>query len=272
MAPPSLWSPWIQRPCGRARCRAADAAVKAAFDAYLEQVKAASDIERLATDRPKTGVFLDRYAINPVNGERLPIWASDYVLADYGHGAIMAVPAHDQRDLDFALAMDLPVARRARRPRTRTATPLPHPASRGVATDGRRRRRSTPAPLDGLTKAEAIARDHRELEADGVGRPSTSTTGLRDWLISRQRYWGTPIPIVHCDACGEVPVPDDQLPVELPPTEGLDLKPKGQSPLAAASDWVNTTCPTCGRPGTARHGHHGHLRRFVLVLPALPVA
>ena len=222
-----------------------DAEVRAEFDAYLEGVRAASDIERLATDRPKTGVFLGRYAINPVNGARLPIWASDYVLADYGHGAIMAVPAHDQRDLDFALAMGLDVVPvvDARGPE---GEELPHPAESGIATSGDGAMINSES-LDGLTKSEAIPAIIAQLEADAVGSSAVNFR-LRDWLISRQRYWGTPIPIVHCATCGEVPVPDDQLPVLLPPTDGLDLTPKGQSPLAAATDWVNTTCPNCGEP------------------------
>ncbi len=225
--------------------QAADPDVKAEFDAYLERVKAATDIERLATDRPKTGVFLGRYAINPVNGARLPIWASDYVLADYGHGAIMAVPAHDQRDLDFALAMGLDVVP-VLDVRGPEGEELPHPVESGVATTGDGVMINSGA-LDGLTKSEAIPAIVARLEADAVGGSAVNYR-LRDWLISRQRYWGTPIPIVHCATCGEVPVPDDQLPVVLPPTEGLDLTPKGQSPLAAATDWVNTSCPNCGRP------------------------
>jgi len=225
----------------------ADATVQEAFESYLETVKAASEIERLSTERPKTGVFLQRYAINPVNGERLPIWASDYVLADYGHGAIMAVPAHDQRDLDFALAMDLPV-RVVIETTLEDGSPAPHPAESGVATTGDGVVVNS-GSLDGLRKAEAIERIIGELEASGKGRAATNYR-LRDWLISRQRYWGTPIPIVHCEACGEVPVPEDQLPVTLPDAEGLDLKPKGKSPLAAATEWVNTTCPRCGAAAT----------------------
>jgi leucyl-tRNA synthetase len=225
----------------------ADAPVREAFEAYVETVKAASEIERLSTERPKTGVFLHRFAINPVNGERLPIWASDYVLADYGHGAIMAVPAHDQRDLDFALAMDLPV-RVVIDTALDDGSPAPHPAESGVATagDGIVINSGT---LDGLGKAEAIARITAELEEAGTGGAATNYR-LRDWLISRQRYWGTPIPIVHCEKCGEVAVPDDQLPVTLPDATGLDLKPKGLSPLAAATEWVTTACPRCGGPAT----------------------
>ncbi|MTA91454.1 MAG: leucine--tRNA ligase, partial [Actinobacteria bacterium] len=207
------------------------------FKKYLESVKAASDIDRLATDRPKSGVFLQRYAINPVNGEKLPIWASDYVLADYGTGAIMAVPAHDQRDLDFARAMKLPV-------RTVVQTDEEDPTETGVATTGDGKLINS-GSLNGLNKAEAIAAINKQLEADGLGK-SARNYRLRDWLVSRQRYWGTPIPIVHCEKCGEVPVPADQLPLTLPDAKGLDLKPKGQSPLAAATEWVNTSCPKCG--------------------------
>ena len=218
---------------------AAGGPVENEFTAYLEKIKAASDIDRLATDRPKSGVNLNRFAINPVNGEKIPIWASDYVLADYGTGAIMAVPAHDQRDLDFARAMKLPV-------RIVVETGEEDPATSGVATHGDGVMINS-GSLNGLKKVEAIAAITKELEAKGLGKSSRNYR-LRDWLVSRQRYWGTPIPIVHCDKCGEVAVPADQLPLTLPDAKGLDLKPKGQSPLAAATDWVNTKCPTCGGP------------------------
>jgi leucyl-tRNA synthetase len=212
-------------------------AVEGAFNDYLNATKAASDIDRLATDRPKSGVFLERYAINPVNGEKLPIWASDYVLADYGTGAIMAVPAHDQRDLDFARAMGLPV-------RVVVETGEEDPAVSGVATAGDGALVNS-GSLNGLTKEAAIAKIIEELAAKNLGK-SAKNYRLRDWLISRQRFWGTPIPIIHCPSCGEVPVPEDQLPVELPDAAGLDLKPKGTSPLGAAEDWVNVPCPNCG--------------------------
>ncbi|MDH4352828.1 MAG: leucine--tRNA ligase, partial [Actinomycetota bacterium] len=189
--------------------------VQEQFASYVDQVRLESEIDRLSTDRPKTGVFLERHAVNPVNGELLPVYASDYVLADYGHGAIMAVPAHDQRDLDFARAFDLPV-------RMVVDTGEEDPAVTGVATTGDGTLVSS-GPLDGMGKAEAIDRIVEILAEQGGGRAAVNYR-LRDWLISRQRYWGTPIPVVHCPTCGEVPVPDDQLPVTLPPAEGLDLQ------------------------------------------------
>jgi leucyl-tRNA synthetase len=218
---------------------AAGGPVEKEFNEYLETIKAASDIDRLATDRPKTGVDLKRFAINPVNGEKLPIWASDYVLADYGTGFIMACPAHDQRDLDFAKAMGLPV-------RIVVQTDEEDPSVSGVAAlkEGTM---VNSGSLNGLNKDDATSKVLSELEAKGLGNRARNYR-LRDWLVSRQRYWGTPIPIVHCDKCGEVAVPADQLPLTLPDAKGLDLKPKGQSPLAAATDWVNTKCPTCGGP------------------------
>jgi leucyl-tRNA synthetase len=213
--------------------------VEAEFKKYVETVKAASDIDRLATDRVKTGVFLNRYAINPVNNEKIQIWASDYVLADYGTGAIMAVPAHDQRDLDFAKAMKLPV-------RVVIETGQEDPNTSGVATSGDGKVINS-GSINGLSKDEAIAKIIKEIESKKIGK-ATKNYRLRDWLISRQRFWGTPIPIVHCDKCGLVPVPQDQLPVQLPDAKGLDLKPKGSSPLGAASDWVNVKCPKCNAP------------------------
>jgi leucyl-tRNA synthetase len=217
---------------------AAGTEVEGAFKEYLEEVKKSSDIERLATDRPKSGVFLGRYAINPVNDAKLPIYASDYVLADYGTGAIMAVPAHDQRDLDFAKAFNLPVQV--------VVESETDPAKTGIATadDGLH---VNSGNLNGLNKADAIEKIISELSNRKLGKASVNYR-LRDWLISRQRYWGTPIPIIHCEDCGEVPVPQEQLPVLLPDAAGLDLSPKGTSPLGAASDWVNVPCPKCSKP------------------------
>jgi leucyl-tRNA synthetase len=212
-----------------------------ALAGYLTQVRKLTDIERQSADRPKTGVFLGRHAVNPANGERIPVWAADYVLTDYGTGAIMGVPAHDQRDLDFARAHGLAV-------RVVVETGEPDPAVSGIATHGDGTLVNS-GPIDGLDKVAAIARITEILAEQGQGRAAVSYR-LRDWLVSRQRFWGTPIPIVYCESCGEVPVPDEQLPVVLPDLRGQDLAPKGVSPLAAVEDWVNTECPKCG--GAAR--------------------
>jgi len=218
-----------------------------ALEAYRDEVRTLSDIDRQSTDRPKTGVDLGVTARNPVTGEQVPVYAADYVLADYGTGAIMAVPAHDQRDLDFARAFGLPV-------RVVVDTGQPDPAETGVATTGDGVLVNS-GPYDGLRKDEAIGRVVADLEARGGGTGAVNYR-LRDWLLSRQRFWGAPIPIVHCagvdggEACGEVAVPDDQLPVRLPDLRGAALKPAGTSPLGAAQDWVRTTCPSCGGPAS----------------------
>lgn len=243
----------------------APAEVQERFRTYLEQVQKETDIDRQSTDRPKTGVFLERYAINPVNGERLPVWAADYVLADYGHGAVMAVPAHDQRDLDFARAFDLPV-----KVVVDTTAPVTgampvievddegvpidtgavldeqHPSTTGVALTGEGRMINS-GPLNGLSKRNAIARAIEQLEATGTGRAAKNYR-LRDWLISRQRFWGTPIPMLHAEDGRIIPVPEEQLPVKLPSIEGLDLSPKGTSPLGGAESWVRTVDPESGDP------------------------
>jgi len=216
----------------------AEPATRMKFQDYLENVKQSNDIERLASDREKTGVFLDRYAINPLSGERIPIWASDYVLADYGTGAIMAVPAHDERDMAFANALGLPVI-----DVVDTGEELPSISRVATAGDGVV---INSGPLNGLSKKDAIAKAIEIISERKLG-DGAKNFRLRDWLISRQRYWGTPIPIIHCESCGEVPVPQDQLPVELPSSAGLDLSPKGTSPLGAAPDWVNVSCPSCGK-------------------------
>ena len=217
----------------------APANVRMEFVSYLEKVKQSNDIDRLATDREKSGVFLERYAINPLSGERLPIWVSDYVLADYGTGAIMAVPAHDQRDMDFAKAMGLEI-------RTVVDTGEDNPETSFIATTGDGALVNS-GELNGLGKSAAIQKAIEILEVKGTGSQAKNFR-LRDWLISRQRYWGTPIPIIHCESCGEVPVDQSLLPVELPPSAGLDLSPKGTSPLGAAEDWVNVACPKCAKP------------------------
>ncbi|PZG48278.1 leucine--tRNA ligase [Spongiactinospora gelatinilytica] len=212
-------------------------AQREAFEAYRAEVAKLSDIDRLSTEKEKTGVFLGVHAINPVNGERIPVWAADYVLSDYGHGAIMAVPAHDQRDLDFARKFALPV-------RVVVHTGLADPGETGEATPGEGSLVNS-GPLDGLSKADAIKKIIGILSEKGRGKAAVNFR-LRDWLLSRQRFWGTPIPIIHCPDCGEVPVPDDQLPVTLPDLRGEALAPRGVSPLASATDWVNVECPKCG--------------------------
>ncbi|HAM25840.1 MAG TPA: leucine--tRNA ligase, partial [Microbacteriaceae bacterium] len=240
--------------------------LKKPFQDYLTQVQKTSEIERQDASREKTGVFLGRYAANPVNGERLPIWAADYVLADYGHGAVMSVPAHDQRDLDFARKFGLPVRvvvdtnalvtgmipvipinQETGEAELPDDLPPLDPAVTGVALLGEGRLLNS-GPLNGLSKSNAIKRIIEQLEAAGGGRAAKNYR-LRDWLISRQRYWGTPIPILHGENGELIPVPEDQLPVRLPSTEGLDLQPKGTSPLGAAEDWVNVTAPD-GSPAT----------------------
>jgi leucyl-tRNA synthetase len=219
---------------------AAGTPAEEAYRAYRDEVARETEIDRLATDRPKTGVFLERYAVNPVNGQRVPIYAADYVLAEYGHGAIMAVPAQDQRDWDFAKAFDLPIVR--------TVAPPEDWGGEAFTGDGAAiNSANDEISLDGLPVDEAKARIIDWLDSKGLGQ-ATTTFRLRDWLLSRQRFWGCPIPIVHCEVDGEVPVPYDELPVLLPDLRGEDLKPRGVSPLAAAEDWVNTTCPKCGGP------------------------
>ena len=211
-----------------------------ALEDYREQIKALSDIDRQSSEREKTGMFTGRYAINPLNGAKLPVWASDYVLADYGTGAIMAVPAHDQRDLDFAKKFDLPIVT------VLDVEGEEDPAESGIATAGDGVLINS-GELTGLPKAEAIAKATELVEAAGTGEGKVIYR-LRDWLLSRQRFWGTPIPVIHCEDCGEVLVPEEQLPVLLPDNlRGEQLAPKGQSPLAAADDWAVVPCPQCGK-------------------------
>jgi len=187
--------------------------------------------QRGDTEKPKTGVSLGRTVINPVNGEQIPMFVADYVLMEYGTGAIMAVPAHDQRDYDFARAFDVPIRRVVE-----GGEELPY------ASDGRL---VESGEFTGMSAAEGKDAIVRWLDREGKGHASVSYR-LRDWLLSRQRYWGCPIPVVHCPSCGIVAVPAADLPVELP--DIADYAPKGRSPLAAAEDWVNVACPSCGRP------------------------
>jgi leucyl-tRNA synthetase len=200
--------------------------------AYVNQALTESAEERGSEHRRKTGVPLGRTVTNPVTGEQIPMFVADYVLMEYGTGAIMAVPAHDERDFDFAQAFGLEIRR------VIECGDLPCTEDGEMVNSGR---------FDGLQSREAYEQIVDWLEEDGLGMRSVNYR-LRDWLLSRQRYWGCPIPILYCDSCGMLPVPDDQLPVELPDVQ--DYAPKGRSPLAAAEDWVRTTCPQCS--GEAR--------------------
>ncbi len=206
---------------------------------YVDRVARESAEERGDEDRKKTGVPLGRSVVNPVNGEEIPMFVADYVLMEYGTGAIMAVPGHDTRDYDFAKAFDLPIKRviEGEDPdAARDDEGLPYPGDGAMVNSGR---------FDGKGNRDAYAEIVEWLGSEDRGEPSVNFR-LRDWLVSRQRYWGAPIPIVYCDECGAVPVPDDQLPVELPEVE--DYAPQGKSPLAAAEDWVATECPKCAGP------------------------
>ncbi|MDQ4054829.1 MAG: leucine--tRNA ligase [Actinomycetota bacterium] len=213
---------------------------RAAYDDYLAEVRKSTEIDRLTADRPKTGVFLGVHATNPVTGQQIPVWASDYVLADYGTGAIMAVPGQDQRDWEFATRFDLQIVRTVQPPEGWEGDAY---TGEGPATNSA----NDEISLNGMGVDEAKRTIIDWLEAKGTGKGAVNFR-LRDWLLSRQRFWGVPIPIVHCEECGEVALPYDQLPLELPELKGADLKPKGVSPLAAAEEWVNVDCPSCGGP------------------------
>ncbi|MCW3014166.1 MAG: leucyl-tRNA synthetase [Solirubrobacterales bacterium] len=205
---------------------------------YVNRALTTDKEDRGNAERTKTGVPLGRTVTNPVNGEQLPMYVADYVLMEYGTGAIMAVPGHDQRDYDFAQTFGLPVRRVV-------DGVNPDGDDEGLPYTGDGRIVNSHPEFDGLDKTAALEAIVRWLDREGKGHASTNYR-LRDWLLSRQRYWGCPIPIVHCDVCGVVPVPEDQLPVILPDVQ--DYKPKGKSPLAAATDWVNVACPQCGAP------------------------
>ncbi|WP_354697613.1 Leucine--tRNA ligase [Paraconexibacter sp. AEG42_29] len=206
---------------------------------YVNRALTTDKEDRGNADRTKTGVPLGRTVTNPVNGEQIPMFVADYVLMEYGTGAVMAVPGHDQRDYDFAKTFDLPVKRVVE------GVPDEGGDEDGLPYTGPGVLVNSHPDFDGLDKTAALEAIVRWLDREGKGNSSTNYR-LRDWLLSRQRYWGCPIPIIHCEACGTVPVPEDQLPVILPDVE--DYKPKGRSPLAAATDWVNVPCPSCGKP------------------------
>ncbi|HTW12175.1 MAG TPA: leucine--tRNA ligase, partial [Solirubrobacteraceae bacterium] len=207
---------------------------------YVNHALGESYEERGDAEKTKTGIFLGRTVTNPVTGEEIPMYVADYVLMEYGTGAIMAVPAHDERDFAFARAYDLPI-----RQVVAPADGSPIPADEAYVTKADDAVLINSGEFDGLTPKQGFDRIVAWLEREGIGRASVNFR-LRDWLLSRQRYWGCPIPIVYCEQCGMVAVPEQDLPVRLPDIE--DYQPKGRSPLAAAEDWVNTTCPTCGGP------------------------
>ena len=212
---------------------------RADVEAYIQKASTRSNIDRMQ-DKEKTGVFTGSYAINPLNGKKVPIWLSDYVLADYGTGAIMCVPAHDDRDFAFATKFNIPIIQ-------------------VIAKDGKEIENMTEAYTEavgtminsgewnGMESSVLKKEAPHIIEEKGFGR-ATVNYKLRDWVFSRQRYWGEPIPIVHCPDCGAVPVPEDQLPLLLPDVESYEPTGTGESPLAAIDEWVNTTCPCCGKP------------------------
>ncbi|HEX2164375.1 MAG TPA: leucine--tRNA ligase [Thermoanaerobaculia bacterium] len=208
---------------------------------YLDQTLRQTDVQREAADREKTGVPTGGFAVNPATGERVPVWIADYVLTTYGTGAIMAVPAHDQRDFDFARRFGLPI--RVVVAGEDGAVPDPAAMSEAAPSQGAL---VDSGELTGTPAADAYERVCAWLEERGHGRRAV-TYRLRDWLISRQRYWGAPIPIVHCPACGPVAVPEDELPITLP--DDVEWRPTGESPLKLHPTWRHTTCPRCGGPG-----------------------
>ncbi len=207
---------------------------------YVEATLRESEIERLFTEKDKTGVFTGAFAVNPVNGEKVPIWIADYVLMTYGTGAVMAVPGHDERDFEFAATFELPIRKVILEPGTREDAPLTAAyTGEGVMIQS--------GPFTGVPSQEGREKIIQWLEEKGIGRRKINYR-MRDWLVSRQRYWGAPIPIVYCDHCGEVPVPEDQLPVELP--YEVDFRPTGESPLQTHEGFKNTQCPQCRGPAT----------------------
>ena len=210
-----------------------------AVEKYIFDASMKSNVDRLQ-DKEKTGVFTGSYAVNPLNGAKVPIWLSDYVLADYGTGAIMCVPAHDDRDFEFATKFGIPIIQ-------------------VIAKDGKEIENMTEAYTEasgtminsgewnGMESSVLKKEAPEMIEKMGIGR-KTVNYKLRDWVFSRQRYWGEPIPIIHCPKCGNVPVPEDQLPLTLPEVDSYQPTGTGESPLAAIDEWVNTTCPCCGAP------------------------
>lgn len=210
--------------------------MRESVEAYIDEAVKKSEIERQSEGKEKTGVWTGGYAINPASGAETPIWVADYVLGGYGTGAVMGVPAHDERDYDFAEKFKLPIVEVIKKPAD-SDEKCYHGEGELINSD----------KFDGMSTSDARERIVAWLEQQGVGKTQT-TYKMRDWLISRQRYWGAPIPVIHCDIHGAVAVPDEQLPVVLPGVEDFAPKGDGKSPLARQDDWVNTTCPTCGEP------------------------
>ena len=211
-------------------------AQREAVEQYIADVAKTNEIERLSTSKEKTGVFTGAYAVNPINGKQVPIWIADYVLYSYGTGAVMGVPSHDERDFDFANKYGLEITRVIKGKNGNDDLPF---CEYGVLVNS--------GEFDGMTTEEAKVKIIEKLAEKGKGQLKTNYR-LRDWLVSRQRYWGAPIPIVHCPHCGTVPVPEDQLPVELP--YDVNFTPDGTSPLAKHEGFMHTKCPKCGADAT----------------------
>ena len=211
---------------------------KDAMDKYCYEASTKSNVSRM-TDKEKTGVFTGSYGINPLNGAKTPIWVSDYVLADYGTGAIMCVPAHDDRDFEFAKKFDLPIIQVISKDGKEVENLTEAYTEPGIMVNSNE--------FNGMKSEDAKKKVPDYMEEKGFGK-KTVNFKLRDWVFSRQRYWGEPIPLIHCEKCGTVPVPEDQLPVILPNVKSYKPTDTGESPLAAIDEWVNTTCPCCGGP------------------------
>ena len=210
-----------------------------AVEAYIEEAAKKSDLERTDLAKEKTGVFTGAYAVNPVNGDEIPVWISDYILISYGTGAIMAVPGHDERDFEFATEFGLPIIQVVSKDGSKYELTAAEPEA-GIAVNS--------GQFDGLPTEEFKTTIIAWLEERGAGHRAINYR-LRDWIFSRQRYWGEPIPLIHCEKCGTVPVPEEELPLRLPEVERYTPTGTGESPLAAIDEWVNTTCPHCGGPG-----------------------